>query len=190
MQVVLKKEVLLANSKNKQRFINLLGEYLESRGCRVLHAKGDADVLIAKTSVESAYHQDTILVGDDTDLLVLLCFHADLNAKELIFSPEPKKCTKQRHVWNIKQVKLSLGQELCDNILFLHALLGCDTTSRLYGIGKSASIKKFKSSQEFRQIAEVFAAKDMPKEAVIAAGENALKHIYGGESDDTLDQLR
>ena len=108
MQVALKKEVLLANSKNKQRFINLLGEYLESRGCRVLHAKGDADVLIAKTSVESAHHQDTILVGDDTDLLVLLCFHADLNAKELIFSPEPKKCTKQRHVWNIKQVKLSL----------------------------------------------------------------------------------
>ena len=189
MQVALKKEVLLANSKNKQRFINLLGEYLESRGCRVLHAKGDANVLIAKTSVESAYHQDTILVGDDTDLLVLLCLHADLNAKELIFSPEPKKCTKQRRVWNKKQVKLSLGQELCDNI-FLHALLGCDTTSRLYGIGKSASIKKFKSSQEFRQIAEVFAAKDMPKEAVIAAGENALKHIYGGESDDTLDQLR
>ena len=32
-----------------------------------------------------------------------------------------------------------LGMELCENILFIHALLGCDTTSSVFGIGKGAS---------------------------------------------------
>ena len=42
--------------------------------------------------------------------------------------------TKKPKVWNIKAVKEQLGPEICSNILFLHAVLGCDTTSHLYGI--------------------------------------------------------
>ena len=39
---------------------------------------------------------------------------------------------------NVKGVEnnTELGEGICDNILFLHAILGCDTTSRLYEIGK------------------------------------------------------
>ena len=39
---------------------------------------------------------DTMLVGDDTDLLVLLCYHAELDVK--------------RRSWNVKSVKEQLGQ--------------------------------------------------------------------------------
>ena len=70
-----KKEDLLSNKDNKQRFIGMLGQILEHVGCETRHAKGDADVMIVETTIQSAMSCETNLVGDDTDLLVLLCFH-------------------------------------------------------------------------------------------------------------------
>ena len=40
------------------------------------------------------------------------------------------------------KVKAELGPAVCRNMFFLHAILGCDTTSRPYGTGKAASLKK------------------------------------------------
>ena len=57
-----------------------------------------------------------------------------------------------------------LGPEVCNCMLFVHAILGCDTTSSLYGIGKKISLKL---SKLFR------------------AGQ-----IYKGLPDDTLNVLR
>ena len=70
-----KKEEFLANKVNKQKFILHLGERLQQSGCTVNHAEGDADLLIAQTAIQSARSLSTVLVGDDTDLLVLLCFY-------------------------------------------------------------------------------------------------------------------
>ena len=52
MALVLKKEVFLANKRNKQRFINILSLKLGDVGCTVRHAVGDADRLIVKKAVE------------------------------------------------------------------------------------------------------------------------------------------
>ena len=49
-----KKEDLLSNKDNKQRFIRMLGQILEQVGCETRHAKGDADVLIVETTVQPA----------------------------------------------------------------------------------------------------------------------------------------
>ncbi len=38
--------------------------------CEVHHASGDADLLIVQKAVESTRRVNTVLVGDDTDLLV------------------------------------------------------------------------------------------------------------------------
>ena len=62
----------MANKKNKQLFFNILGQKLEDAGCTVHHAVGDADRLIVKKAVEFSQTTDTILVSEDTDLLVLL----------------------------------------------------------------------------------------------------------------------
>ena len=114
------------------------------------HAPEDADVLIVKKAVESAASvMHTVLVGEDTDLLILLCYHANLQSCDILFKPEPKKSTKRPRVWSIKSVKKQLGPEVCNNILFLHAILGCDTTSQLYGIGKGNSLKKFNQVNTF-----------------------------------------
>ena len=54
-----------------------------------------ADVLIVQKALESSDVQDKILVGDDTDLLVLAIYHSKNSTNKLIFAPEPKKNAKQ-----------------------------------------------------------------------------------------------
>ena len=107
-------------------------------------AKQDADVLIVQTTIASAQTKDTILVGDDTDLLVLL-HHADIDSNDIFVSPEntkTSKASKTKKVWCIKQCKALLGSKLCEHLLFMHAILGCDTTSHLFGLGKGIVVKK------------------------------------------------
>ena len=156
MKPTIKKEQFLANKTNKQKFINMLGDQLENSKCKVHHASGDADLLIVQKAVESAAMVNTVLVGDDTNLLILLCYHTSLDSHSILFRPEPKKTTKTPRLLDIKAVKKQLSPEVCSHILFLHAVLGCDTTSHLYGIGKGTSLKKFKSSIHFRAQAKAF----------------------------------
>ena len=75
MKVTLKKDNFLANPNNKKRFINMLSRFLQEDNCATYHAEGNADVLFVKTAVESATERNTVFVGDDTDLLALLCFY-------------------------------------------------------------------------------------------------------------------
>ena len=154
------------------------------------HASGDADLLIVQKAVQSAASTTTVLVGDDTDLIVLLCYHASLDSHDLFFRPEPKKTTRKPRTWNIKGIKQRLGPEICNHILFMHAFLGCDTTSHLFGIGKGTSLKRFRANITFREHAAVFDAYPATQSDVIAAGEKALVIIYNGRSTDTLDSLR
>ena len=87
-------------------------------------------------------------------------------------------------------MKKQLGREVCDNILFLHAVLGCDTTSQLFGIGKSASLKKFRSSKQFQELAKVFNRESANEREISNAGEQALVLLYNGKTSDSLDSLR
>ena len=155
MNLTVTKEVFLSNSQNKQRFINFLGETLEVLGCTVFHDSADTDLLIVQKAVESASSMETVLVGDDTDLLVPLIHHVPLESKDIFFASERKKNSKGR-VWNIKKVKAGLGPLLCKLILFSHTVLGCDTTSQLFGIGKGSILKKIKQNNDLQQAAKVF----------------------------------
>ena len=58
-----KKELFLLNNLNKQRVIDMLGEHLSSKGCHVLYADDDADVLIARTAVQKAENTSVVVVG-------------------------------------------------------------------------------------------------------------------------------
>ena len=125
----LKKDLFLNSTVNKQKFINVLHDAFKRTDCTILHAKGDADVLLVKTAVESAKTAETILVMDDTDLLILLCYYADIHSKGLYLKPEPRQKIKTPRIWNIMKLKNVLGEQICACILFVHALLRCDTTS-------------------------------------------------------------
>ena len=102
MKVNLKKEVFLSNPRNKRRFINMLSWCLQQNNCPKYQAKGDADVRIVKTAVDSAQEKYSVLVGEDTDLLVLLRFYISA----WIAGTEKKKNSKRR-LWNQKPLRSS-----------------------------------------------------------------------------------
>ena len=189
MCLTVSKELFLIAPQNKQCLIELLGEVLQEAGCEVFHAQADADVLIVQKAIESANSKDTVLVGDDSDLLVLLLYHLTSTSYNLFLAPEPKKNAKQR-VWNIKQAREDLGLFSCKHILFQHALMGCDTTSRLFGIGKGSILKKFKVNSSLQQAATVFDSVASTHEDIAFAGEKALLAMYNGKKDETLNALR
>ena len=143
-----KKKTFLTNSKNKQAFINLLSHKLNIAGIQTSHAIGDADLLIVLTAVKCSMSRHTVLVGDDTDLLVLLCYHASPLSMPIYFHPSPKS-HRETVYWDIHNLPKHLGANVCQNILFIHANLGCDTTSKLYGYGKGVGITLFKNVNHF-----------------------------------------
>ena len=67
------KEMFLTNKGNKQKIITLIAEEIQ-QGCSVIHAVDDADIDIVKTAVESSKIKNTTVIGEDTDLLVLLIY--------------------------------------------------------------------------------------------------------------------
>ena len=98
---------------------------------------------------------------------------ADGNEHNIYFRPEPKKGGTLRCI-GVSAKRNTIGEHICGNILFVHAFLGCDTTSRLFGIGKAAELKLVKENETFREQAEVFRSVNSSKDQVIAAGEKAM----------------
>ena len=48
---------------------------LGTLGFKVIHAPEDVDVLAAKTAVENSLMQKTVVIGEGTDVLVLLLYY-------------------------------------------------------------------------------------------------------------------
>ena len=75
----------MSNSDNKQNFIDLLCETFKANGIDCVNVPADADVMIAKKGIEHARETVTyvIHVGEDRDLLVLLCHYAERGMNDL-----------------------------------------------------------------------------------------------------------
>ncbi len=107
-------------------------EELEKEGCTFINASGDADMNIVKAAVKASVHQP---IGEDIDSLILLLYYAGMNNRGLYFRLDKSKATKV-YISEIKQV---LGSDLCSQLLFIHAFTGCDTTSRIFSVGKQTA---------------------------------------------------
>jgi hypothetical protein len=94
-----------------------------------------------------------------------------------------------RKPWVIQHIRKALGPALCEN-LFSHAILGCDTTSSLFGIGKATILRKMSSQIELRNAASVFHCASSTEDSIVDAGEEVLKIIYGGKVSESLGNLR
>ena len=185
-----KKEQFLANVENKQSFIYMLSQHLEEKGVQALHAVSDADIKIVKTAVECANVYNTIVIGEDTDLLILLLYHADVNSKRICFmSGANKSNVKLVKKWDILQTKRLLDQNVCSMLPFIHAITGCDTTSHVFGIGKGMALKKMISDNYLKEQAVKFTGVTSKAE-IIQAGEEYLLCLYNGAPYEGLDYLR
>jgi hypothetical protein len=102
---------------------------------------------------------------------------------------EPKK-GKNGKTWDILKILEILGSNISQLLLFAHAIVGCDTTSKPYGLGKGSALKLLKNNEEFQNYAKVFYKSNATKEQVDTAGEKAMTLIYGGNSNEDINSLR
>ena len=91
---------------------------------------------------------------------------------------------------NIRCVREHLGETVCENILFVHGILGCDTTSRVFGFGKGVALNLLHNSECFQEQAVVFNNSASSKKEIIQAGQKAMLCLYKTKSNDSLDLLR
>ena len=78
---------------------------------------------------------ETVLLGDDTDLLVLMIHLADGNKHNIYIRPEPKKGGALRSI-GVSAIRNKLGENIRGNILFVHAFLGVILRPGYLGSGK------------------------------------------------------
>ena len=100
-----------------------------------------------------------------------------------------KFTSTQIKVWNMRRVQTELCSALFNSILLLHAISACSTTSRPFGITKSAPLKKFSATTESEQ-GSLMQLIDTCADDVVKAGENALVAMYGGRRGEPLSNLR
>ena len=65
----------------------------------------------------------------------------DVN-KGLYFRSDKSKSHGNFTVYDINRLKEFLGQDICSQLLFIHAVTGCDSTSRIFGVGKKNAFRK------------------------------------------------
>ena len=105
-------------------------------------------------------------------MLILLLHYSKTDNEIIYFRSDANKQSKEHSVYTINLLKETLGDDVCNELLFVHAYSGCDSTSRIYGIGKKVILQN--KSQE-----------DIPD-----LGKDLMVDLFGGKSNDTLSSLR
>ena len=142
-----------------------------------------------KATVHSSQVCSTTLIGEDTDLLILLLYYAKAE-NELIYFRSDTKQSKESKVYNINQLKQVLGY-LCRKLLFVHAYTGCDSTSRIYGVGKKSVFNRLVKGEEvIKSCASAFTYPNKNGNDISELGKDMMVDIFGGKSKDTLSSLR
>jgi len=174
----------LTNSNNKVLFVALLSEGLRLAGCTVCQATDDADTLIVKTALDHAKSDRPVtVVADDTDILVMLVHHFTDSMADIYMQSLNAKTS-------IRAVRDAIKLKATEQLLVIHAISGCDTTSALFGHGKASIYRQISSHPDTLTLTRAISAPTATCESVAQAGKQLLKIIYGGKLGETLNKLR
>lgn len=184
-----KQEKFFSNFKNKARFITLLVPVLNNAGISVYQAPDDADTLVIKTAVDmSETHEYVTVVGEDVDLLILLVANAH---QSNIYFLKPGRSKTPTRIFSLKEISDTTKSVIIENVLFLHAFCGCDTTSAIYGKGKMKSVNLLLKRDDLHSIVRVFNKADANPQEVSGAGERFMLALYGAPKEESsIDKYR
>lgn len=184
----MKKELFLRNQKNKQRFISLLSKKLQDNGYSVSTSFDSTIVMMANVAAESSKTSDTVVVGKQADLLVVLIFFA-FSDKCRIFYMYEETTKKPLQIFQITEMREKLGEVQSRHLLFVQAMSGSKTTSQMFNISKGTLLNKL-GNENFSKIAEIFCSSDSTRESIIKAGKDLIVSLYNGKANETLNKLR
>lgn len=110
--------------------------------------------------------------------------------RSLHLSPVSHHKRTDKTIWCIKEAKELVGPS-SEDILFVHAVLGCDTTSCRFGLGKALAVSKFRNDVTFRKQAKFFIKSQQMVDRISESGEKALVAFSGGVTEmKDLHELR
>ena len=185
MRVVVGQQAFLGNEGNKTRLISMVRSALNANGVVTFQADADADYLIVSSAISRAEidSHPVVIVGNDTDLLVLL-ISTGTSEQSLYFC----EGSLQKGVFDIKQLRCGLGGK-DKGLLAFHAMTGCDSTSSIYGKGKKGA---FNQIEKIQDLLSIFETSGQNKEEIQKAGEKIIILLYGFQSESitSLDKLR
>lgn len=76
---------------------------------------------------------------------------------------------------------------MCSQLLFIHALTGCDTTSRIFGVDKKNAFQKLvKGDTILRSRANAFAIPNQTTEVIDDLGSQLMTVLLAGNCTDSL----
>ena len=163
-------------------------EQMKQKGCDVMQAEGDADVEIAKAGISMSAFRPISLIGEDTDLLVLLLVHTDVSKCAALYFRSDKV---KSYVYNIKVFKQVLGEAVCNDLLFLHALSGCDSVSKVFGIGKNSGFQRIiQREKTMKDCSKAFSWSKQTQDVVETNGSKAIIALFNGDQKDSLASIR
>ena len=161
----------------------MLGNLLKLRGFEVHHAD-DADTSILAGALEKATTFSVALVADDIDILVLLLHKADNNLHLLYLALK-----KTKRIWNIVEAKEKIGPNICNAVLSIHSISGCDTTSRIHSVSKPLIFKKYLKDNELLEKMIRFSNAGS-KDDIVKIGLNILLKLFNAKHEKSLNELR
>lgn len=186
MVATIAQDTFLRNNGNKARLISLLQKSFQIHGFRVKQAISDADVLIIQTAVTASATHCTVVVGEDTDLLVLLA--ALIPSDSNIFFLKPGRGKSKKQIFSSQQLQKT--KNLQATILLAHVFSDCDTTSAIFQKGKNKVLNLLKN-KKLQSVNNIFMSATSKATDIKEAGELFL-HLYGSKNpfESNLNALR
>ena len=179
-----KQEDMLSNKDNKQRFINMLGPVWNTLDAKHVMPR----VMQMFGSWRQPYNMQC---PDKLSWLsmthICWCFCVFMSNKILQARDQVRNIEETTMLEHVQRM---LGSAVCNNLLFAHATIGCDTTSRVFSIGKGLALKHIRSDNYFTAQAEIFLQENATFADISSAGEAALVCLCTAAVGDTLNILR
>ncbi|GBN02979.1 hypothetical protein AVEN_255935-1 [Araneus ventricosus] len=118
-------------------------------------------------------HPSVVVIGEDIDLFVILI---GIFTFDNVYFLQPGK---GKFTEKIFSPLTALEKTTADNILFIHAMSGCDTTSALFNYSKMKFVQTLKNNPDLLKEIEIFKNPDIIPEAVVDTGNRFLVALYG-----------
>ena len=126
-----------------------------------------------------------------TNVLVLLLYYAQGDVMNLYFRSDKPKADGTIEVYHINRIQEVLGHEMCSQLMFIHAMTGSDTKSRVFGVGKKTAFQKLaKGDHLIRSCAIAFTIPNQTTEVIDNLGCQVMAVLYGGNGTDSFATMR
>lgn len=185
------RDTIMKNTHNKQQLIGLVCEantvdtvhMVGPNDSAYMHEEADVNMVCLLHDLIGAGKSEVQIMVSDTDVFLLLvyyCWRWKLNTRGVVISMRKSDGS----VVDINATVSKLGEKCC-NILAMHALTGCDTTSYPFGKGKLSAVKLL-SNVELECIGD----SQFDRDVVLTAGRHFFCLLYGSKPLLSMEELR